>query len=137
VSILGEILVQVLGESAVEAMFKNKKPRVPLPEGESNASLGAISLFSGVLALLFSGLLFSSTLDRLSFGDIGAPAIAIISAVAFLSGLIAYRAGRKAPKVTRRHLGMARVGTFLSLPAMFLSVATLAMCGVRLLQWTH
>jgi hypothetical protein len=136
-SILGEILVQLLGESAVEALSKNKKPRVPFSEGEGNASLGAISLFSGVLALLFSGLLFSSTFDRSSFGDIGAPTITIISAAAFLSGLLAYRTGRKAPKVTLRHLGMARVGTLLSVPAMFLSVATVAACGVRLLQWTH
>jgi hypothetical protein len=136
-SILGEILVQLLGESAVEAMSKNKKPRAPFPEGEGNASLGAVSLFFGALALLISGLLFSSTLERLSFSDIGAPAIMLMAAAAFLSSLLAYRTGRKAPKVTRRHLGMAKVGIFLSRPAMFLSVATLAMCGVRVLQWTY
>ena len=130
-------MVQLLGESAVDALSKNKKPRAPFSEGEANASLGAISLFSGVLALLFSCLLFASTFDRRSFDDIGALAITVISAAAFLAALLAYRAGRNAPKVTRRHLGMARVGKFLSIPAMFLSVVTLAMCGVRLLQWTH
>ena len=134
-SILGELLTQLLGEAAVDAMSKNKKPRAPFPEGDGNASLGAVSLFSGVLALLFAGLFFISTLDRLSFADIGATAIIVIAVFAFLAGLLAYRTGRKAPKVTRCNLGMALIGTWLSLPAMLLSIATIVMCGIRLLQW--
>jgi hypothetical protein len=106
-SILGEILVQLLGESAVEAMSKNKKPRAPFPEGEGNASLGAVSLFFGALALLFSGLLFPATLDRSSFSDIGAPAIMLMAAAAFLSGLLAYRSGRKAARRSTQPLAVS------------------------------
>ena len=134
-SILGELLTQLLGEAAVDALSKNKKPHVPLPEGEGNASLGDVSLFSGVLSLLFAGLFFTATLDRVSFTDVGGMAIIVIAVFAFLVGLLAYRTGRKAPKVTRRNLGMARAGTWLSIPAMILSIATIAMCGIRLLQW--
>jgi hypothetical protein len=137
VSILGEILAQLLGEAAVDAMSKNKKPRVPFPEGEGNASLGAISLFCGALALLFSGLFFASTLDRLSFSDIGGPTILGIALITFVVALLAHRAGRRAPNFTRRHLGMALVGTYLALPAMVLSVATIGMCAARLLQWVQ
>jgi hypothetical protein len=130
-------MAQLLGEAAGEAISKNKKARAPFPEGEGNASLGAVSLFCGALALLFSSLFFASTLDRSSFNDIGAPAIVGIAVATFFVALLAHRTGRKAPGVTRRNLGMARVGALFALPAMLLAVATFVICAARALQWIH
>jgi hypothetical protein len=135
VSILGEIVAQLLGEAAGEAMFKNKKARAPFPEGEGNASLGAVSLFCGALALLFASLFFASSLDRSSFDDIGAPTIVGIAVATFFVALLAHRTGRKAPSVTRRNLRMALVGRLFALLAMLLAVTTIAICAARVLQW--
>jgi len=135
VSFIGEVLAQLLGEAAADALPKDKEPRAPFPEGEGNASLGAISLFFGALALLFAGLLLAATLDRSSFIDMGALTIIGITVATFFVALLAHRAGRRAPATTRRNLGMARVGTYLARPAMLLSVAAISVCVARLLQW--
>jgi hypothetical protein len=134
-SIVGEILVQLLGDVAGGALSRNRPACDPFPEGEGNASLGAVALFFGGLALVFSGLFFVSTLDPASFSDVGGPAILGIAAGTFLVALLAYRAGRKAPKVTRRSLRSALVGRWLALPAMVLAMATLGLCVARLLHW--
>lgn len=86
------------------------KPRPSFPEGEGNASLGAVAAFVGVLAAIFSVGLLLITLygSDLSVRDY----IALIGA-SFAVALLALGgrwAGVRAPSVTKRNLGLSRFG---------------------------
>jgi hypothetical protein len=135
-SILGEIVVQLLGEATIGVFTRNKKPRPPFAEGGSNASLGAVALFAAFLSLIFSLLPFMVVLDHQNYTDLGPGFIIGFSVFSILSGLLAFRSGRKAPHVTRRNLGMAAVGAWLSVPAMALSVLAVLICLIGMAQWT-
>ena len=80
------------------------KPRQPFPEGEMNASLGAVAAFTGALSFIFALSLFAITLfgSGLSVGDY-ASLIAASFAVALLASG-GRRAGIRAHNVTRRNL---------------------------------
>jgi hypothetical protein len=132
-SFLGELIGQILGEAAIEAVLPKRKPRPPFPEGEENASLGAVSLFVGFLSLVFAGLALSGVINRAMYVDMAAAVVLGMAALSFMGALLAYRCGRNAPGVTRRNLWMALVGKWLSLPGMFLSACAILICAVRLL----
>jgi hypothetical protein len=132
-SFLGELIGQILGEAAVDAVLPNRKPRPPFPEGEENASLGAVSLFAGFLSLVFSMLALCGAGNRAMYVDMGAAVVLGMAVLSFLGALLAYRCGRKAPRVTRRNLWMASVGKWLSLPAMLASACAIPICLVRVL----
>lgn len=129
-SFLGEVLAEILREVVVGIIFGKKKTTPQFPEGEGNASLGALSLFFGGLALIFSLIFFASGLNQNSFNDIvGNTSLTILFA------LIAFFSGRRASNVTQRNLGMARVGTYFSLLAICLSLVILAICTAKAFQW--
>jgi hypothetical protein len=87
-----------------------RKPHAPFPEGEANASLGAVAAFVGLLTGIFAfGLLmiisYGSGLSVSDYSDL----IGASSAVALLACAGRW-AGARAPSVTRRHLGLAQFG---------------------------
>lgn len=86
------------------------KSRPPFPEGEGNASLGAVAAFVGVLTAIFSLalLVITSYGSDLTAGDYGA-----LIGASFTVALLAFGgrwAGVRAPNVTRRNLGLSRFG---------------------------
>ena len=69
-SFLMELVVNIVAEAAGEAAFRNRKPRY-FPEGDANASLGAVAAFAGSLALIFAipVLLFTAYADQFTTTD--------------------------------------------------------------------
>jgi hypothetical protein len=134
VSFLGELILEIVGEGVASVFSSKKKPRAPFKEGESKASLGAVSLFFAVLALVFSGLLFLAPINQSAYEDMGGVWIFGILAVALFVGVLARRAGSRAPSVTRRNLGMAKGGVWVANLAIALSLVGIALCGLRLLR---
>ncbi len=100
------------------------KPRAPFPEGETNASLGAVAAFAGVLAVIFAlGLLVNTSYGSgFSVSD-----YAGLTGASFIVALVAYggrRAGMRALGVTTRNLGLARFGTVVATLALGMSIAS-------------
>jgi hypothetical protein len=65
-SFLTELVLNLVGEAAT----RNRKPKY-FPEGETNASLGAVAAFAGSLALIFAipVLLFAAYADQFTTTD--------------------------------------------------------------------
>lgn len=86
------------------------KRRPPFPEGEGNASLGAVAAFVGVLTAIFAFGLLSIT----SYGsDLSVRDYTALIGASFVVALLAFggrSAGVRASIVTRRHLGLSRFG---------------------------
>jgi hypothetical protein len=130
-SVLGDLVGQFLGEAAVEAFSRNKNTRVPFRENGVNASLSAMTSFSGVLAFLFSLLLLLWTFVRAGRADAGAWLLPILTVVVLLLSWWSLRAGMRAPLVTQRRLGLARFGVWVSTLALAISGTTLILWLVR------
>lgn len=112
-SFLMELVANIVAEAAGEAAFRNRKPRY-FPEGNVNASLGAIAAFAGSLALIFAipVLLFTAYAERLTTTD--RAGLLLASLVIAALGYGGRRAGMRAPQVTSRNLILAKFGTFVA-----------------------
>lgn len=108
------------------------KTRVPFPEGETNASLGAVAAFAGVLAVIFAPalLVITSYGSRFSVTDY-AGLIGASSVVAVLA-FGGRWAGSRAPTVTGRNLGLARFGRMVASLALGMSIAAALIGAIRL-----
>jgi hypothetical protein len=107
------------------------KPREPFPEGETNASLGAVAAFTGGLALIFALLLLLNTSIGSGFS---ASDYASLSAASLVVAVVAYggrRAGARALGVITRNLGLARFGTVVAALALGMSIASCLIAVVR------
>jgi hypothetical protein len=132
VSFLIEVVVELLG-SAVLELFGGKKRAPPVfAEGQGNASLGAVSAFFGFLSLVFGILLLPAAIFTASYKDMGPVVLCIASGVTALAAFLALRAGRKAPTVTRRNLGLAKFGVIVSTLGLVASILTLVVTAWRI-----
>jgi hypothetical protein len=132
--VIGWILSEAFGDVAVDILFGWLVPSrssKPLPEGDWNASLGALSAFLGLVALLAAGV----GIPVLTVGNTDAspaPALAVGAAVcSFLLSYAAFRCGIKTPKVTARNRPLATIGIVLSCAAALISASALAMLAIR------
>jgi len=91
-----------------------------------DASLGAVAAFFGFVALLFA-------LPLVVF--MAAPFLLVLILSAVVSGFAAVSilAARRAPRVTKRHLGLAKAGYVASVAALAGCVVMLAVIGSRAL----
>jgi hypothetical protein len=131
VSLLGELISQVIGEAAVEAFVGSKKPRPPFPEGETNASYGAAAAFFGTLGPMFA---LPTAIVACLWGaspDMPMSAILTLTVVGLLSSVAGIRLGARAPLVTRRNLGLARYGFLVAFVGAFSSIVALVASAVR------
>lgn len=112
-SFLMELVVNIVAEAAGEAAFRNRR-RKYFPEGDANASLGAVAAFAGSLALIFAFpvLLFVAYADQFTTTDRAALLLAALAVAAL--GYGGRRAGMRAPQVTSRNLILAKFGTFVA-----------------------
>jgi hypothetical protein len=134
-SILGEIVSELIGEAVVETFQKNRKPRPPFPEGESNASLGAAAAFGGVLSLIFGLMAFLELLYIETYRDIGRWPLLGFAVGALVTAWFSRAGGRRAPTVTTRNLGLARFGAGVATLALAVSGVALILWIVRIVQW--
>ncbi len=110
------------------------KPRAPFPEGDTNASLGALAAFAGVLAAIFALALlvitsYGSGLSATDYSSLmGA---SLIVAIAAFGGRWA---GLRAPSVTSRNLGLARFGCVVATLALAMSVASVIVGTIHLFR---
>jgi hypothetical protein len=112
-SFLVELVVNVIAEAAGEAAFRNRKPKY-FPEGDANASLGAVAAFAGSLALIFAipVMLFAAYSGHFTTMDRAGLLLAALVVAAL--GYGGRRAGMRAPQVTSRNLILAKFGTFVA-----------------------
>lgn len=134
-SLLGELVAQLLGDAAIDAFEEDKQPDSPLPERGFNGSLGALASFGGTLAFILGLAAFSVLLDERSVEDVGsAPLLAMVAASLFVSWY-ARRAGLRAPLVTQRHLCLAAYGAKVSVAGLWISALASVMWTARLIEW--
>ena len=112
-SFLMELVVNIVAEATGEAALRNRKPGY-FPEGNANASLGAVAAFAGSLALIFAipVLLFTAYADQFTTTDRAGLFLASLLVAAL--GYGGRRAGMRTPQVTSRNLILARFGTFVA-----------------------
>ena len=120
-SILIEIITYILGD-AVGSRIPNHQP----PEGMFNGSLGAVSAFFGFLAILFAIPTVFNTVGPFPLVLLLALVVAGIASVGIVSG-------RKAPRVTKRNLALAKFGYGASITSLGVSVLALLVALVRAL----
>lgn len=128
-SFLMELVANIVAEAAGEAAFRNRKPKY-FPEGDANASLGAVAAFAGSLALIFAipVLLFATYADQFTTTDRTGLLLAALVVAAL--GYGGRRAGMRAPQVTSRNLVLAKFGTLVA--SLATGMALLAAIGYAL-----
>ena len=82
------------------------KNRTPLPEGEVNASLGAVAAFLGGLSLLLVAIAVPFGFLSITHGS-GSPLALLLAGFAALLALGALRLGATALRVTRRNVALS------------------------------
>ncbi len=129
---MAELLAQLFGHLAVEALRDSKKTIAPPSEGDTNVSLGAASACFGSLGLLF-GLLIAviAVPERPTLGT-SFGVVAIFTAIGFACSCVGFHFGRRAPHVTPRHLGIAKYGVVVSALAMVLVVVVLVASAAKI-----
>lgn len=112
--------------SAVGGAVGRKRKHQSFPEGDENASLGAVASFAGVLSFIFAlELLLNAAYARNFKVNDYLSVIGASVAVAVLA-LGGWWAGVRAPRVTHRNLGLARFGRGAAMLALGMAlVATL------------
>lgn len=127
-------LIEFLIDVVASGLGGARKPRAPFPEGDANASLGAVAAFAGVLATIFAFALLGIT----SYGaapyatDYGS-----LIGASLIVAIVAYGgrwAGLRAQSVTTRNLGLARFGCVVATVALAMSVASVVVGAVHLLR---
>jgi hypothetical protein len=108
--------------------------RTPFPEGEGNASLGAVATFAGVLAAIFALALllitaYGSGLSMRDYASLIAASL-VVACLAFGGRW----AGLRAPNVTRRNLGLAGFGRGVATLALATSVAAALVGTIQLIR---
>jgi hypothetical protein len=135
VSLLGDVLFQLIGEGAVEAL-RRKRGTPPAPwHDESRSSLGAVAAFGGTIGTLFSLVALSGLLFEISFRDMGAIFLLGCSLGSLAVCWGSLRAGLRAPEVTSRNLGLAAYGKWAAVPGLVVSGADVLLWLVRVIQW--
>ena len=125
---IGGILADVFGDVVFDILFGwllPNRPSKPLPEGNWNASLGALSAFLGLTALLAAGISFVVARDTNT-----RPTPALVTGAAVCSLLFAYvsfRCGVRTPNVTRRNRPLAALGIVLASAAALISIAAVTL----------
>lgn len=127
----GELLSLMLGQSAAEALRDTKRSRASSPEGETNALMGIVSAGLGSFGLLLG--LLVARIGPLT-GPISSTSlsgVAIIAAIGLGCSCFGFHFGRRALRVTRRHIAVAKCGAVISSVGMAISVASLAVMATR------
>ncbi|MDB6103067.1 MAG: hypothetical protein JWO52_3066 [Gammaproteobacteria bacterium] len=120
--------------SAVGGVVGRRRKHPPFPEGAGNASLGALASFAGVLAFVFAlALLLNAAYARDFTGNDYVSVIGASVAVALLA-LGGRWAGVRAPRVTRRNLGPARLGRGAAMLALGMSLVAALLAAIGLIH---
>ena len=129
---IGEILFELLGGAASD-VFSSKRKGSPPPEGEIDASLGAVSGFLGGPSLMLVLIAVPMSFLPGGFKNGGVFLVCGLAASAALLAYGAARTGRRALRVTRRNRGLSRfgvgVGTFVQYAASLSFLIELAQVG--------
>lgn len=134
-SLLGDVLFQLIGVGAVEALRRKKGAPPPPWQDESRSSLGAVAAFGGTIGTLFSLVALSGLLFEVSFRDMGAAFLIGCSASSLAICWGSLRAGRRTPEVTSRNLGLAAYGKWAAVPGLVVSGTDVLLWLVRVIQW--
>jgi len=122
---MNSLLAEIIG-TLLQGAIPSRRPSAPPPEGEVNASLGAIAGFFGFLSVLFSLALLGMLKNGLLF-------LTTFACIPIGFGYIAYRAGRRAPRVSDRNLRLAKLGFGASIVGFAVTGASLLIAVGRIL----
>jgi hypothetical protein len=119
--------------SALGECIPGKQRRQPFPEGWE-ASLGAVAAFAGVLAFIFALALLVNAAYPWNFTVKDYVSLIGASVAVALLALGGRWAGVRAPKVTRRNLGLARCGRGVATLALGMSFLAAVLAAFRLIH---
>jgi hypothetical protein len=117
----------------IAALFAGALPTAPPPpEGTLNASLGAIAAFFGFVSVLLAVPAVAFCFSR-SIRSEDLPLFLILFLVTSGCGALGILAGRRAPRVTARHLALAQCAYGACILAIAASLAALVVAASRAL----
>ena len=128
-----EIISDVIAQ-AIGGVVGRKQPRPPFPEGEGNASLGAVAALAGSLAFIFA---LAVLVNAAYAWDFTTKDYASLTGASLAVAALAFggrRAGARAPEVTRRNLGLARFGYGSATLGLGMSLIAALIAAVRLIH---
>ena len=119
--------------SALGECIPGERRQQPFPEGWE-ASLGAVAAFAGVLAFIFALALLVNAAHPWNFTVKDYVSLIGASVAVALLALGGRWAGVRAPKVTRRNLGLARCGRGAATLALGMSFLAAILAAFRLIH---
>jgi hypothetical protein len=125
-SFFEQVAAWLLGE-AISAPI----PATPTPEGLLNASLGAVAAFFGLVSLMVATPAVVLSFHSGPFGPEPLLLVVTLFPVVAACGALGVLAGRRAPRVTKRNLALARVGSGACMLAIAGSVVAVLVCAAR------
>jgi hypothetical protein len=128
-----EIITDLFAGAVGEAVGRKRK-HPPFPEGDANASLGALASFAGVFALIFALALLLNAVYARNFTATDYLGVIGASVAVTLVALGGRWAGVRAPRVTQRNLGLARIGRGVSMLALSMSLVAALLAAVGLIH---
>jgi hypothetical protein len=131
---LGDIFIELLGGAVVDALTGKKRSLPPSPEGEVNASLGAVAAFLGGLALLMGAI--SLTFGLLTLRHVeGGPLVLLLAVISGALAFGAFRVGTTALRVTQRNVGLSRFGRGAGVLVLVAAAVSLALGLLGAIRW--
>lgn len=124
-----DLLALVIGQNAADTLRDSKRSRDLLPQERTDAYSGAASAVLGSFGLLIGVLATRGAL--LADSGRNFAALAIIAVLGLGCSYSGYYFGRRAPRVTRRFLGLARYAVVTAVAGAAFAVASLVLIAVR------
>jgi hypothetical protein len=127
-------IITDLFANAVGDVVGRKRKRPHFPEGEQNASLGALAAFAGVLALIFALALLLNVVYARNFTVNDYASVLGASLAVALLALGGRWVGVRAHRVTRRNLSLARFGRGVATLALGMALVAALLAAIDLLH---
>ena len=131
-SLLGEIFIQLIGEATIDAFRGSRKSAQSFPEGQTNASLGALSAFVATVGFLLALPVSLIAVLQGPTPEFSLNAMFILAVLGLVGSYFALVLARRALRVTRRHLGLVRYAVVIALSGLILSVVALVASVTRI-----
>jgi hypothetical protein len=133
-SFLGGVVAELLG-GALEGVFSSNKPAPNFPEGQENASLGAVAGFLAFVSLLIGLPSFIFAVSFVGHRGLGSLLILGLGAGSALLAFSAIRVGSKALQVTKRNAALAQLSRAIGYLVLVASAGSSTLGVFSVLRW--
>lgn len=129
-----DVIAELLG-GALEGVFSSNKPVPYFPEGQENASLGAVAGFLAFVSLLIGVPSFIFALSFVEHRGAGSLLILGLGVGSALLAFSAVRVGSKALQVTKRHTALSQMSRTIGYLVLVASAASSILGIISVFRW--